>query len=60
MPHTSSYCGFAGRVELAYWWSCIGKGLQLTGLPRLVYWVIGFTAKAVPPNFKHAKVSQKV
>ena len=23
-------------VNLVYWWSCIGKGLQQTGLPRLV------------------------
>ena len=26
-----------GRVDLAYWWTCIGKGLRSTGLPRLVY-----------------------
>ena len=24
-------------VDFAYWWSCIGKGLQSMGLRRLVY-----------------------
>ena len=31
---------FAEWVELAYWWSWIGKGLQSMGLPRLFFFYI--------------------
>ena len=31
------YGNLPGRVDFAWWWSFIGKGLQSTGLPYLVF-----------------------
>ena len=42
-----SYGHFTEGVDFAYWWSCIGKGLQSTGLPRLVSLVPQLQATAV-------------
>ena len=36
-----------GWVDFAYWWSCIGKGLQSTKLPRLVFTELAHWADSV-------------
>ena len=43
-PHVwfTSYGDFAGWADLAYWWSCIGKGLRLKHAQQACYCVITF------------------
>ena len=47
-----SYGDFAGLVDFAQWWSCMGKGLLPMDLPHLVFILEVYIAKQIKQMVK--------